>query len=434
MIKEYVLKLKYKLSGNNFFSNTAWIVGGKVFQMLLTFIIGTITARYLGPSNYGLIGYTASYVTFFLAICNLGFTSTAVKELIDNPRRQGATLGTMIFFRICSSILSSLAVIILVYILDDGNKIIIWIAFLKSLSLIFESFEMIAYWYQSNLEARTSVKIQTCAYLVMATYKVIILILQKDVTWFAFTTTLESAVIAILLLVSYHRKNGQKLIISFQYGKEMLKRSYHFILSGLMGTIYGQMDKIMLKQMLNERIVGLYSASMNISSMWHFVLLAFINSAQPIIIESKEKNELLYIKQIKRLYAAIIWIGIFVAGGICLCAKELVWILYGKNYLDAANALKVSSWYTIFAMLGTARGIWAVCENKAHYVKYYLGIGAIVNVILNYMLIPYYGAEGAAWATLVTQIVTSVIAPLFFKETRIHTKYVLEAFLLRGIR
>lgn len=75
-----------------------------------------------------------------------------------------------------------------------------------------------------------------------------------------------------------------------------------------------------------------------------------------------------------------------------------------------------------------------MCENKVKYIKYYLGIGAVLNVALNYFLIPIYGPSGAAVATLVTQFVTSVIAPALFKETRIHTKYVIEAFLLKGIK
>ncbi len=433
MIRNYVLNIKKTLGGNKFFSNTVWMVGGRIFQLLLSLIIGRITAQYLGPSNYGIIEYTSSYVAFFTAICTLGFTNTVVKELIDSPDKQGATLGTMMFFRICSSIMSSAALVCLIYIIDEGDWTIVWVGFLQSLTLVFQSFEMIAYWYQSNLESKVSVKIQTYAYLIMAFYKIVILILQKDVVWFAFTTALENLAIAVLLLISYYMRKGQKLTVSLQHGKAMLARSYQFVLSGLISTVYAQMDRIMLKQMLNETVVGLYSAAMNISSIWNFVLLALINSAQPLIIASKEKDEALYIKQLKRLYAAIIWIGIVVTAGICLFARELIWVLYGRRYLEAANTLKISSWYTIFAMLGTARGIWLVCEDKAKYAKYYFGIGSVVNVLLNYLLIPYLGSEGAALATLATQVITAVIAPLFFKETRIHTRYVIEAFFLKGI-
>lgn len=429
-----ISKILNKVQGNRFVSNTMWDIGGKIFQMVLTLIVGMLTARYLGPSNYGVIGETASYVAFFSVVCQLGFTSTAVKEIMDNTDRQGEILGTTIFFRVCTSIISSVAITILLFIMKGGDRLIVTVAFLQSLSLIFQSFEMIHYWYQSRLETQVSVKIQSIAYIIMAIYKIAILALGKNVQWFAFSTALEAAVVGLFLIIVYQRGEGQKLSVSISAGKDILKRSYHFILSGLMVTIYSEMDKIMLGQMLSETAVGYYTAATKVSSMWSFVIIALINSSRPLIIASKNKGEDLYIKQNKRLYAAIIWIGIAAGLAITVLAKLIIFILYGQEYLPSVSSLQISAWYTMFAMLGTARGIWIVCEEKSKYVKYYLGIGAIINVVLNYLLIPQFGPGGAAAATLATQIFTSVLAPAIFKETRVYTKYVLEAFVLKGIR
>lgn len=423
-----------KIKDNRFISNTIWDVGGKVFQMVLTLIVGMLTARYLGPSNYGVIGETASYVAFFSVVCQLGFTSTAVKEIMDNKEREGEILGTTIFFRICTSLISSVAITALIFVLKGGDRLIVTVAFLQSLSLMFQSFEMLHYWYQSRLETRISVKIQSAAYVIMAVYKIAILALGKNVQWFAFSTALEAAVVGLFLVVVYQKGEGQKLSVSISAGKEILKRSYHFILSGLMVTIYSEMDKIMLGQMLTETAVGYYTAATKVSSMWSFVVMALINSSRPVIIASKNKSEELYIKQNKRLYAGIIWIGIAAGLGITILAKLIIYILYGIEYMPSVSSLQISAWYTMFAMLGTARGIWIVCEDKAKYVKYYLGMGAVVNVVLNYLLIPVYGPGGAAAATLITQIFTAVLAPAVFKETRAYTKYVFEALVLKGIR
>lgn len=430
MIKKFLLKFK----DNRFVSNTMWDIGGKVFQMGLTLVVGMLTARYLGPSNYGVIGETASYVAFFSVICQLGFTSTAVKEIMDFEDRQGEILGTMIFFRICTSLISSAAITVLLYVMKGGDKLIVTVAFLQSLSLIFQSFEMIHYWYQSRLETQVSVKIQSIAYLIMAAYKIGILAFGKSVEWFAFSTALEAAVVGAFLMIVYQRGTGQKLSVSIAVGKDILKRSYHFILSGLMVTIYSEMDKIMLGQMLSEEAVGYYTAATKISSMWSFVVMALINSSRPVIIASRNKSQEQYVKQNKRLYAAVIWIGIAAGLGISLLAKIIIYILYGIEYMPSVSSLQISAWYTMFAMLGSARGIWIVCEDKAKYVKYYLGIGAVANVILNYLLIPAYGPGGAAAATLITQIFTAVFAPALFKETRVYTKYVFESFVLKGIR
>ena len=427
-------KIIHKFKDNRMVSNSIWIIGGQVFQMGLTLIIGMLTARYLGPSNYGIIGYTASYVSFFSVVCQLGYTSIIVKELLENKEKEGEILGTMITFRVITSLLSSIVISALIYVMDDGDMLIVKVAFLQSLSLVFHSFEMINYWYQSRLESAICVKIQSMAYVIMAIYKIVILATGKSVEWFAFSTTLEAMVVAISLYWAYRRSKGQKMRVSVSSGTIMLKGSYHFILSGLMSTIYSEMDKIMLGQMLNDTAVGYYTAAMKISTMWSFVLMAFINSARPVIIASRSVSEEQYVKQLKRLYAAIIWIGIAMAICISVGGKWIIYIMYGKDYMPAVSTLQISAWYTMFSILGGARGIWIVCEEKGKYVKYYLGIGAVLNIILNWTLIPAYGAGGAAMATLVTQVFTAVFAPLIFKETRAYGRHVLDAFLLRGIR
>ena len=99
--------------------------------------------------------------------------------------------------------------------------------------------------------------------------------------------------------------------------------------------------------------------------------------------------------------------------------------------MGAVSTLQIAIWVETFSMIGTARGIWILCEDKNKYIKYYLAIGVVVNLALNMLLIPVWGIEGAAFATLITQITTSIISPMFFPETRIHTKIVFEAFYFK---
>ena len=71
------------------FNNAKWIIVCKIAQSLIQLIVGMLCARYLGPSNYGLINYAASIVAFVLPIMRLGFDSTLVRELIENPENEG---------------------------------------------------------------------------------------------------------------------------------------------------------------------------------------------------------------------------------------------------------------------------------------------------------------------------------------------------------
>lgn len=418
---------------NKFLSNAGWMIGGKVFQMSLSLVMGMITARYLGPSNFGVINYTASFVAFFTSVCTLGLNGIIVKELIDNPNKEGEILGTSIYMRLVSSLLSSISILIIIKLINPKEDIFLIIAFLQVLSLIFQSFDMINYWYQAKMMSKFCVITQSIGYLVMTVYRIVILLLNKSVEWFAFCTSLDMLVISSLLLISYYKNGGQKLSFSMMRAKTMIGKSYHFILSGLMVAIYGQMDKIMLGKMLNTDVVGYYSTAANICSMWTFILMAIIDAARPIIMQVRTESRLLYKKRIKQLYAAIIWISFSVAILFSIFSKYIIIILYGEAFIPAVETLKIISWSTAFSYLGVARSIWLVCENKQKYVKYLSFMGAMCNLILNAILIPIIGINGAAVATLITQIVTNFIAPMIIKETRENSIYILEAIFLKDV-
>lgn len=416
-----------RLKRSRFIKNTSWMMLGSIYQMVVSLFIGLITARYLGPSNYGIINYVAAFISFATPICGLGFEGVVVKKLVDNPKAAGEILGTTIFFEFITSIFCSTAIVFVVSISNAGDFVKTAVAFLESFQLLFKSAEPINFWFQSRLESKYTSIASMIAYTVMTVYRIILLILGKSVEWFAFATSLDLGVVSLIYFFIYKKRSPYKLKISLVIGKDIFLLSYHFIISGLMSVIYSQMDKVMIQAMVNDTGVGLYSAAYTVSNLWFLLPNSLIMSARPMIMEDKNKNEDLYLRRLKQLYAGVFWLGIVVGLVFTLFAKQIMYILYGTEYLDAAETLTISIWYGIFAQLGNARGIWILCENNNKYVKYYLGWGVVVNLILNWILIHLYGINGAAIATLVTQIFTCLIAPLFYKRTRVHTKILIDA-------
>lgn len=418
---------------NKFINNASWIIGGRLFQMAVSLIVSMITARYLGPSNYGIISYGASFVAFFTGIASLGLNNTIVNELINHKDQEGTVLGTGMLLQLLSGLASSVAIVIIVYVLNSDDKITFFVTILQSISLAFQAFQLINYWYQSKLKSKISTIVSSIAYIIVTSYNIFLLILGKSVLWFAFASTLSYLVIALFLFLSYKKNNGKNLQFSTTLGHLMLKRSCHFILPGLMVAIYGQIDKMMIGSMMTKTAVGYYFASLIICTSWVFLLGAIIDSARPIIMEHKVNNEILYEKRLKQLYAAIIWTSIFVSVFICIFAKWIVLILYGEDYLQAVIPLRIITWYTAFSYLGVAKNIWLICEHKEKYLIYLSFAGAASNVALNILLIPTLGIAGAAIASLVTQLVTNFLMSCIIKDLRLDAKYICDAFLLRGV-
>lgn len=210
-----------------------------------------------------------------------------------------------------SGILSIITIMIYVSITNPNDHIIFTTTFLQSLILIFEVFDLIDFWFQSQLKSKYVAIAKTIAYIVMSVYKIALLILGKSVEWFAFATSFEYIVILIILIIMYIKNGGQKFKVSIKIGINLLKQSYHFIVSGLLVTVYTQMDKIMIAHYIDQTQVGLYSAATAISSMWGFIPNAIINSMRPTIYEAKERDEQLYLRRLKQLYAMVFWCGVF---------------------------------------------------------------------------------------------------------------------------
>ena len=419
-----------RLLGSKNIKNSGWIIGEQVFRMLIQLVVGVITARYLGPSNYGSLNYTASFVTFFTSIATLGMDGVIIKKLIERPDEEGAYIGSCMGLRLIASFLSILSVSVIVYILNPSDYIKLILVFLQSFQLSFKAIEILDSWFQRHLKSKYVSVGKMIACIIVSAYKVFLLATSKSIIWFALSNSLMEAVIALVEWIFYKKEGGQKLSFSFSVGKQVLSESYHFILSGLMVAIYSQMDKIMIGQMLTDTDVGYYTTATAICGMWIFVPTAIINSFNPMIMELKKNgNETLYLRRLQQLYSFVIWLCLGFSLVIAVLAKIIVLILYGSSYLGAVGALRITIWCETFAMIGTLRGIWIICENKNKYVKYYIAIGAIVNLVLNAIMIPQIGINGAAIATLITQITTSLIAPLFFKETRAHTGIVLRSFV-----
>lgn len=402
-----------------------------MFQVLINMVVSILSARYLGPSSFGILNYTASFVTFFAAIASLGMESVVIKKMIELPEREGELLGSCALFRLLSSLLSMIAIVIIVTVLNPGEPVTVLLAFLQSIQLVFQSIQILDSWFQRHLQSKYVSVGKMAACIVVSSYKIYLLATAKSIVWFALSNVLTSMVISLVLFFYYRREKGQSLSFCFSAGTLVLAESYHYILSRIMVALYTQMDKIMIGQLLTDMDVGLYTTATAICGMWVFVPTAIIYSFRPMILELKaEKKEEMYQLRLRQLYSVIIWMCLAASVVISLLAKIVINILYGPAYAGALEPLRIAIWFETFSMIGTARGIWILSEDKSRYVKYYLGIGAIVNLCLNAWWIPIAGINGAAWATLVTQIVTSLIAPLFFRETREHTRIVLESFFL----
>ena len=169
---------------NRVIKNASWIIMCRVVQAVLGLIISMIMARYLGPSNFGLLNYANSIVTFVIPVMRLGIHGVLVQEFVASEEYEGEILGTSITLSFISAIVCIIGIITFVSCVNAGERDTIIVCTLYSFTLIFQSFEMINYWFQAKLLAKYSSIIALIAYTVVSLYKIILLINRKSIFWF----------------------------------------------------------------------------------------------------------------------------------------------------------------------------------------------------------------------------------------------------------
>lgn len=418
---------------NRIVSNVSWIVVCKIIQSLMSLTITMFTARYLGPNGYGIINYATSLVAFVFPLVNLGINDVLVQKIVNHPDDEGKIIGTATCMTVATSLIGIVGIGAFSTCVNVGEYETAIVCTLYSISLIFQNLELIRYWFAAKLMASYSSIVAIIAYFITSCYRVYLLISQKNVYWFSISQSIDFAIIAVVLFIIYKFKSGQKLSLSKNYAVDLFLSGRYYIISNIMVTIFAHTDKLMIKSLLGSEATGFYSAAVACASITSFVFTAILDSARPVVFESKKKSLQKYEKCIIRLYSVIILISLLQCVGITLFAKLIIQLIYGSSYFPAIDSLRIIVWYTTFSYIGAVRNVWMLAEGIQKYLWVVNLSGAVANIGLNLLFIPLMGINGAALASLLTQIFTNVVMGIIIKPIRKNNKLMLESLNPRVI-
>ncbi len=441
-----------------YFFNTGWLMLDKVLRMFLGLFVGVWVARYLGPENFGILNFAMSFVGLFGAFGKLGLDGIIVRNIVREPEERDEILGTSLVLRLCGAIVLMLAVFGALQLTSATTyeKIIVMII---AFGQLFMSFEVFDFYFQSQVKAKFSGITGTFGLLASSIARISFILLGLPLIWFAGAVIIEQMTKAIFFIYFYiktaspidkstnnkytnppitntHsklkiypvkcRRQSAKLIFNgvqnLKFSKAtslaLLKDSWPLILSGLVVMVYMRIDQVMIKEMLNNEAVGQYAAAVRISQVWYFIPMMISNSLFPAIVNAKKQSEELYYDRLQNLYTFLIWLAIAIALPMTFLSEWIVAILFGPEYSQAANVLKIHIWAGVFMSLGVASGKWLLSENLQKLAFWRTFSGMVFNVILNIYFIKKYGISGAAISTLISQIIAAYVFDFFNKKTR----------------
>ena len=401
-----------------FAANTGWLVAQNVFQYVLSAVIGILAARYMGPSNYGILGYGAAMMTLFSPLCTLGVNDVLIPCMVDEPEDTGKLIGTALVMRLSSTFLSIGALLLLVSVMKPGNRLMLLVTALQSLQLIIQACDVFRLWFQMKLMSKYTAIGSVIGNIACSVWRIGLLIKGASVEWFALTSVIQMLASYLFVLPMFARVAHVRLSVSREAMSRLWKRGYQLILADLTVVIANRIGTVMLSNMLGDTPLGIYNAALNIAMMWQFVPQALVDSANPVLMQTNRTNPDQFWPRYQALLMAVLAVCVAAGAGICLLSPWIIDILYGPKYIDSVPILRLLAFIGIFTSIGTARNIWTMAKDKQKYVKYYCMVSAVASVAFNYVFIRLMGAMGAALGILLVNVVQALVAPLFWAESR----------------
>ncbi len=377
-------------------SNTSWLSMSTILRLGLGLLVGLWVARYLGPSRFGQLNYAIALTSLFAALASLGSNSIVIRELVKSPEQRDVLLGSAMALRLIGATLAMIVVVLFVRLMRPGDTLTLWLVILSAGGFIFQSINVIDLYFQARVESRYTVFSAGGAFLLMSLLKVVLILMGAPLIGFAWAGLGEGLLMAAFLLLAYRRTNQSiwKWRLDFGVTQRILKDSWPLILAGISVMIFMRVDQILIGQMLNDKAVGLYSAAVRISEIWYFIPAAVASSTLPGLIESKKQSTELYYRRLQQLANLLVRVAVVVAVVMTFLSKPIITLLFGHSYEGSWPALSVLIWSGIPYSFGGAWTNWMTVENRTKTMFLFHANAAVVNLLLNFLLIPRFGILG----------------------------------------
>lgn len=401
--------------------NIAWLLYERAFRAVLGLVVGVWLARYLGPERFGMLSFAQAVVALFAVLAGLGLQGVVVRDIVRSSQSGVLeTLGTALVLRLVAGLLTYGLLALAVFTADPEATVTRLLTLIIGLTLLFKAGEVSADWFEAQVLSKYIVWAQNAVVLVFAALKALAILKHASVEVFAWLLAAEALCIslAMLTMLAYRGTGLRELGFTMRRAQQLLAASWPLMLSAFAVIIYMRIDQVMLGWLTGQASVGVYSAALKVCEAWYMLPVLIVASFFPSILQSRERSGAEYESRLQRLYDGLFVLTLGISLPIWLISDELMHFLFGAPYAGAASIVDIYIWNTCLVALGTARGKWLLAEDLQQYGVVFIVLSMIINVVANALLIPGFGGVGAAWATIMSTLVATVIGPALMSKTR----------------
>lgn len=386
--------------------NTAALFAAQFVVSILSLVLTIFIARSLGDVIFGKYSFALAFTAIFAVFSDLGYNTLLIREVARDKSQAGKYLNNVLSMRaLLSLVIFALIVIttnVMGYPADTKNAVYLFgiytliVSFSAVFKVTFRAFEKME--YEAGITIFTNIVRVSLGLLVLflgyGLIELALVFLLSGVFDFLFS-----------FLICERRFVKPKLELDFEFWKSTIKIALPIGMLSIFALIYIKIDTIMLSMMKGDAVVGWYNAAYGLVLAFKPIPQLFMNALFPLMsgyfVSSKDALKKVYEKSFKYLFI----LGLPLAVGMTLLADSFILLFYGQQFNPSIIALQILAWETLLLFICMPVDFMLVSMDKQNQMAIVAGGCALLNIILNLILIPHFSYIGAGVATIVTETI-----------------------------
>ncbi|EPW3768040.1 flippase [Vibrio fluvialis] len=397
--------------------NLFWLCLEQGGRILSSFLITVLIVKHLGVEQFGSFSLALAILTTLGPLVGLGFDSILFKKFISKEDDTTSLLQVSCFLRL---VVAALVIIVCTVINFVSSEPYLYVLNILVLGLIFDSFLAFKDYFLANLKN----KFYTYSTLVSSVIQLVIVFLlvndNASIGYFAWSYVIAKAIQSIVLFGAFYKVQG--LVISPRWKKSLslnlLKASYPMMFAASIGLLYSLQDQYFIKYFLGEYELGLYAVGIKFVLILVVLPTLISNVFYPSLVSKYHAGKYVeYNNQLQAMYLLFFILGLILYSFLYFSSEMIVIKLFGDEFKDSVLIMQIYSLLLVVSFFQSLNNKVLILNDLQSVIFKRATFALIINAVLNFIMIPKFGIKGAAYSTVMSEILV-LISYSFRKDTR----------------
>jgi PST family polysaccharide transporter len=400
---------------------SGWLLLEQLARALIGLSVGVLTARHLGPADYGSLAYVIAYLALFQIVATLSADDVIVRDLAQDESASARVLGSALLLRlVCGALCWVLAVAAAAWLHPPPDFFALLIAVAGS-TLLLQTTDVVDLWLRSQGRLRHIAIVRSASLFVGAAIRMALIAMQAPLFTFVAAIALEAAILATLFALYYRRRGyGPAWKFDASYAKTLMRQLPPHLFGGFVVVLTMRLDYLFLQHFAGNSSLGIYSAAVSLATATYMLPMALSKALTPSLSGIYHRDPAEFHVAISSYMKTLAFLGFCVGLFLWIFRGDLVTILFGSRFSGADHILGIYSIVIPLVFIGSAQSTWFVVTGDGRGLTWRSIAMLSTTIVGGLALIARFGPEGAAYSQVLSTaagffLLNAFVSPRMFR-------------------